>query len=204
MKKRPLISLLLITIFVALTPSANATSNAQYRYWSYWQNANGNWAYSTTGASHIPTDGAIEGWLFTVSNSRNEKPNPPEITKSFSELCDATPIQAEKKRVGVVIDFGNVAYQPVGEKLPANLATCVSVPNEASGYEILALVSKVRVNQSGFVCGLNGYPETECGAKFDGSAQASVQKPSWLIWLINIGLAVVLLILISRRRNASQ
>ena len=204
MKKRHLISFLLITIFVALTPSANATSNAQYRYWSYWQNANGNWAYSTTGASHIPSDGAIEGWLFTVSNSRNEKPTPPEISKSFSELCDGTPIQAEKKRVGVVIDFGNVAYQPVGEKIPTNIATCVIAPIEATGYEVLALVSKVRVDESGFVCGLNGYPKTECGAKFDASTQTNAQKPSWFIWMINIGLAVVLLILISRRRNASQ
>mgnify|MGYP003333877267 FL=1 len=204
MKSKLLISVLLISSSFPTVSSANAASQQQYRYWSYWQKINSNWTYSTTGASHVPSDGAIEGWLFTISNSKNEKPTPPEISKSFSELCDATPIQAEKKRVGVVIDFGNVAYQPVGEKLPANLATCVLVPNEASGYEILALVSKVRVNQSGFVCGLNGYPETECGAKFDGSAQASVQKPSWLIWLINIGLAVVLLILISRRRNASQ
>ena len=204
MKSKLLISVLLISSFFPTVSSANAASQQQYRYWSYWQKANSNWTYSTTGASHVPSDGAIEGWLFTLSNSKNEKPTPPEISKSFSELCDGTPTQAEKKRVGVVIDFGNVAYQPVGEKIPTNIATCVIAPIESTGYEVLALVSKVRVDESGFVCGLNGYPKTECGAKFDASTQTSAQKPSWFIWMINIGLAVVLLILISRRRNASQ
>ena len=204
MKSKLLISILLISSSFPIVSSANAASQQQYRYWSYWQKTNSNWTYSTTGASHVPSDGAIEGWLFTVSNSKNEKPTPPQLTKSFSELCDGTPSQAEKKRVGVVIDFGNIAYQPVGERMPTNIATCVIVPVEATGYEVLALVSKVRVNQSGFVCGLNGYPKTECGAKFDGTTQTSGQEPSWFIWIINIGLAVVLLVLISRRRSTSQ
>ena len=204
MKSKLLISVLLISSFFPIVSSANAASQQQYRYWSYWQKTNSNWTYSTTGASHVPSDGAIEGWLFTVSNSKNEKPTPPELTKSFSELCAGKPSQAEKKRVGVVIDFGDVSYQPVGEKIPSNLATCVTVPLEATGYEVLALVSKVRVDQSGFVCGLNGYPKTECGAKFDGSTPANAQHPSWLIWMINIGLAVVLLVLISRRRSSSK
>ena len=123
MKSKLLISALLISSFSPTVSSANAASQQQYRYWSYWQKINSNWTYSTTGASHVPSDGAIEGWLFTISNSKNEKPTPPEISKSFSELCDGTPTQAEKKRVGVVIDFGNVAYQPVGEKIPTNIAT---------------------------------------------------------------------------------
>ena len=137
---------------------AEATS---YRFWSYWTGGS-DWAFSNQGASRRPVDGGVEGWRFAISPATSST-IPPRHSPSFSSLCGNTPAEDGKKRVGLVIDYGTTSDAPEGESPPTMLATCAVVPEDANGYDVLVTVAQLRTD-SGLICGINGYPASECGA----------------------------------------
>jgi len=114
-------------------------------------------------------DGAVEGWSFVFSN--DDLPSVPPITKpSFSAICGKTRRDSDTKRIAVVIEFGNRAYAPKGEKVQKPIIQCVTTAKSSQGIDVLAQVVKVRSASSGLICGLNGYPKKECGVEIETPA----------------------------------
>lgn len=136
---------------------------ATYRYWSYWTGGD-QWSYSNRGpAFRVPADASVEGWRFVVSPRDGSHATPPSSASSFDQLCSGQPAAAAgQKRVAVVIDFGPAGIAPVGESPPATSTSCVTVPADANGLQILQSVAKLRFHSSGLICGIAGFPATEC------------------------------------------
>jgi len=155
-------TLLAATIF---TPTAQAAEKG-YRYWGYYQ-AGANttqWKAAMTGPTVDIADGSVEGWIFTFSS--NDIPStPPSVKPRFSAICGKTKPEKGFKRIGLVIDFGNPAISPKGDKARSTITRCVVTAEESQGIDVLAQELKVRTDKSGLLCGLNGYPSKECGAE---------------------------------------
>jgi hypothetical protein len=150
---------------VALT-SAPAAHAAAYRYWAYWQGDTQGWHYATAGAgSTVPIDGQVEGWRLSVGGG-DAPPLPPGVDPSFFTICGDTPERAGTKRIAVVVDPGPAQIAPEQETPPVAITQCVQVPADASGFEVLQAATTVRTH-NGFVCGIDGYPASECSPAVD-------------------------------------
>ena len=121
-------------------------------------------------------DGSVEGWVFTFSGGSITKAATPKILPNFAKICGSTKAVAQKKRVGVIVDFGNAALSPKGESVGATIAKCVVVDKKAIGLDVLAKVVKVRTSASGFVCGFNNYPKKECGVEIATPASLLIKR----------------------------
>ena len=135
---------------------------AAYRYWGYFHVAKGAWAFAPTGAAQaIPADGAVEGWRFAVADESSIRT--PRATPTFAALCAGSAITAGNKRVGLVIDFGRPADSVDGATPPAPKATCVTVPQKATGADILVAGGATLRLSKALDCAIDGYPATGCG-----------------------------------------
>ncbi|MFD0572769.1 SCO2322 family protein [Kitasatospora gansuensis] len=106
---------------------------------------------------------------------RREGRRPAHRRGDFATVCAATPAQAGKKRIAVVLDFGTAADAPGGETPPARTA-CAAVPTAASSAEVLAAVAPpLRYDSAGILCAIVGYPRTGCG---DTVGNSTEQKES--------------------------
>ena len=138
---------------------AHATS---FRFWSYWIGVDAGWSFATQGAARVPKDGTVDGWRFAVSPATGSS-TPPRATARFDDVCGDTAPVADRKRVGLVIDFGTPGDAPPGQSPPGlTVVRCVVVPVSATGYQVLDTIGDLRV-KSGLVCGIDGYPATGCG-----------------------------------------
>lgn len=148
------------------SPSAYAAEKG-YRYWGYFQAKpmTTKWLAAQTGPSVVMADGSVEGWIFTFSGGSITNAAAPKTLPNFKKLCGGTKAVADKKRIGVIVDFGNAALSPKGESTQATISTCVVVDKKAIGTDVLSKVVKVRTSASGFVCGFNSYPKKECGVE---------------------------------------
>jgi hypothetical protein len=155
-------------LVIALSSLSVMTTSAStgYRYWGYFQAAPGatQWTMAMTGPTTNIKDGSVEGWMHTFSNDEVNA-NTPRLAPDFAKLCKKVRPVANKKRIGIVVDFGPAAIRPRGESIPKRVSTCVQVELNATGAEVLAQVTKIRAASSGFICGINGYPEKECSAE---------------------------------------
>ncbi|UQX00976.1 SCO2322 family protein [Streptomyces sp. RerS4] len=153
---------LLLTLFAA-TPALAAS----YRYWSFWDAKDGQWAYATQGPSTArPADGTVLGFRFAVSKDAGAEAARPRAAADFAAACADTAPVAGRKRVGVVIDFGLPTDAPGGENPPqdAPRTACAQVAPEATAAEALAEVAKpLRYNGAALLCGISGYPKSGCG-----------------------------------------
>ena len=160
--------LLVLVLLIVCTPAANA--DTAYRYWGYFQAPAGatNWTAAMTGPSIEVKDGDVEGWAFTASS--NDIPaTTPMMDPDFASLCANAPEVAGAIRVGLVIDFGGAEIAPEGETPREFFADCVSVPEGSVGLDVLQAAMEVRSDNSGLICGIAGYPSSECGAEIDSS-----------------------------------
>jgi hypothetical protein len=158
---------------VALAPAP--AQSATYRYWSYW-NGGDQWTYSSRGPAFTvtPADG-VEGWRFVVSSKDGSQATAPATPSSYAQLCPGQPAAASgRKRVAVVIDYGPAGIAPVGESPGSLSTTCLSVPVAETGLQVLQRVARLRFHSSGLICGIAGYPATEC----PGQSAAEVTAPS--------------------------
>ena len=154
-----------IVATVALAPAAHAAS--AYRYWSYFTSSDGTWTYAMKGpADLVPADGTVEGWRFAVTSDAMATPPAPVQAPDFATLCKDVPAETGKKRVGIVIDAGPVAVAPAGETPLNRSVGCTVVPMDATGMQVLESLDKVRLDK-GMVCGIDGYPATECSPTVD-------------------------------------
>lgn len=145
---------------------ASSAAEKGWRYWGYSQTAPGatTWSAAMTGPTVVMADGAVEGWLFTFSGGSIQAAQS-RVKPSFAKICGKTAAIEGSKRVALVVDFGKRVLTPKGEKVQKTITTCVNAAKEATGFDVLAAVVKVRTSAGGFVCAFNGYPAKECGAE---------------------------------------
>ena len=160
------ISILISTTPIFLTNTAEAAKG--YRYWGYFQAAadSDQWTPSLTGPTTKLEDGAVEGWSFSASNDVVPA-TPPSDEPDFATLCADTPEVSGKIRVGLVINFGPDAIAPNNEMPPNTILTCALVKKNATGIDVLNSTVTVRNDKSGLLCGIEGYPKSECGPEID-------------------------------------
>jgi len=156
-----------ITFFLVMLAGVAIAAPAQaaaYRYWGYYQLTNGSWAFAQAGpAQSVPKDGSIEGWRFAVADEASTRT--PRATPRFDALCASTRVKAGTKRVGLVIDYGRPADAADGSTPPALRATCVAVPDKATGSDVLVAAGTTLRLDKGLTCGIDGWPATGCGEK---------------------------------------
>ena len=164
------VALVLISTQLVAIPASHAASKG-WRYWGYFQAAPGatTWKAAMTGPTVDIEDGAVEGWSFVFSS--DDVPSVPPATKpSFNAICGKTKADPDTKRIGLVIEFGNPAYAPKGEKVQKPIVRCVTTAKASQGIDVLAQVVKIRAAKSGLICGFNGYPKKECGVEIETPA----------------------------------
>lgn len=159
-----------------IIPTAQATDKG-YRYWSYHQAGadSSQWKTAMTGPTVDIADGSVEGWVFTFDSSAYPSTRP-SVKPRFATICGKTKAEKGFKRIGLVIDFGNPAISPKGEKVRSTITRCVVTAEESQGIDVLAQELRVRTDKSGFVCGLNGYPARECGAEIAAPKSLAKKK----------------------------
>jgi hypothetical protein len=155
---------------IAISP-AQADS---YRYWSYLIGQDNEWTMAQTGpGDRILSDRDVDGWQFGIFGV--EGGATPEQSPDFAALCPeleaAGPTQGQV-RVAVVIDSGTPQEAPAGETPIPDSVTCTSIAAGSNGYQALASAATVRTD-SGLVCGIDGYPATECAAVVPDTAQTT-------------------------------
>lgn len=163
------ISLLTFILFLLSVFSITSANSAMgYRYWGYFQATAGatSWTAAMTGPSVEVKDGDVEGWAFVFSNS-DIPAGTPMMDPDFTTLCGDTPQTAGKVRVGLVVDFGGAEIAPAGETPKEFFSDCVVVDEGSIGLDVLQSALEVRAGDSGLICGIAGYPATECGAEIE-------------------------------------
>jgi hypothetical protein len=223
--RRTAATLLTVTVtalLALLTATAPALAQEQsYRYWGYYTLDGTGWTFAQTGPSEaLPADGSVEGWRFAVTGESSTRV--PRATPDVDALCGDVEVPEGSKRVGVVLDFGTAEDAPDGQTPPAPRGACAVVPVEASGSDVLAAVAEVRVGDGGFVCGIDGYPESGCGDQVEGAApsgdeqqvtlalpeqQTQADDRSWLLVAAGVLVVAALAALagwVSRQRRAHQ
>ena len=164
------IALLLISSQIFAAPASQAASKG-WRYWGYFQTAPGasTWKAAMTGPTVDIEDGAVEGWSFVFSG--DDVPSvAPKTKPSFASICGKTKADSDTKRIALVIEFGNAAYAPKGERVQKPIVRCVTTAKSSQGIDVLGQVIKVRSASSGLICGLNGFPKKECGVEIETPA----------------------------------
>jgi hypothetical protein len=144
------VAIAVCTVLAGLAAPAHASA---YRYWSYWTGSGSSWAYSTRGPSGNVHDGDVIGWRFAVSPDSSSGRAP---RASSNSLCS--------DGVTVVIDYGTTSDAPPGEHPPSGTprAFCANDPDSTTGYRATDEHATLRVNNDGLVCGIDGYPKSEC------------------------------------------
>lgn len=165
---------LALAIAGTLLASPTASAAAAYRYWTYWQAPAGSWAFATAGpATTVPADGAVEGWRFAITSAAGRSSDQPRVAADFATICADSPAQADRKRVGLVIDFGTTDAAPEGQAPPSTITACVIAEPDATGVALLRSIAAVRTDDVGLICGLADYPRTGCADLVDDAAAPS-------------------------------
>lgn len=158
-----------VTMFLVILAGVAVAAPAQaaaYRYWGYFHLEKGAWAFAQTGpAQAVPKDGAVEGWRFAVADEKSVRD--PRATPTFDSLCSAVKVAAGTKRVGLVIDYGRAADGADGAQPPAPRATCVAVPEKATGSDVLVAAGATLRLEKVMTCGIDGWPAAGCGPVVD-------------------------------------
>jgi hypothetical protein len=167
---------------VVVTVPGQASAAVAYRYWAYYVADGSSWQYSPRGpATEYPVEGDVQGWRFAVQGDAANGLLP-RAAPDFATLCAATPAKAGDLRVGVVVDFGLASDAPAHQKPPAGVVRgCVSVHDGATGADVLEAAGAVRIgtgSDAGLVCGIDGYPETECAVAVAATAAPPAVRPS--------------------------
>lgn len=159
-----MLSLFLSGAVVGSSAPAHATD--YYRYWSYFQVADGAYVASEKGVgATIPEDGSVDGYRFAAPDPK--APNLPRLDLgevTFDAVCGDSPEADGKKRVAVLIDFG-ADEDAEGQEVPDPHAWCAVVPTKATGLQVLQSVADARTKPSSFgplLCGIEGYPSEGC------------------------------------------
>lgn len=153
-----------IGLAVLLGGAGSASADGAYRYWSFWSGTDGAWEYSQLGPASVEVhDGDVHGWRFGISTGESASSPAPRTQAAdlFTLVCGSTPPESGMVRVAFVIDPGDGTSAPDGQAPPDARVECAVVPEGSTGAIALSDISQLRV-ESGFVCGIDGYPVGEC------------------------------------------
>ncbi|MFD3550346.1 SCO2322 family protein [Streptomyces sp. NPDC058655] len=174
--RRPAALLLALGVVLTLLAAGPALASS-YRYWSFWNGADGRWAYATTGPSTArPGDGTVQGFRFAVSKETGDQQAQPRTPADFEAVCGSTAPAEGRKRVALVIDFGTPEDAPAGDAPPqgAPRTACAQVAPDATAAEALASVAKpLRYNGAALLCAVSGYPRQGCGEPMEDAPAAT-------------------------------
>jgi hypothetical protein len=167
---------------LAIVVPGQANAATAYRYWAYYVGHGNSWQYSQRGpATEYPVDGEVQGWRFGVQVDAGNGLLP-GAKPDFGTLCESTPARAGEIRVGVVIDFGLATDAPAHQKPPAGVVRgCVYVRDGGTGADVLQAAAAVRIgtgSDAGLVCGIDGYPKTECAVAVAANPALPLATPS--------------------------
>lgn len=150
------------------------TTEDGYRFWGYYQWADGAWTFAQKGAdAFVPADGSVEGWRYALGGA---KPRVPRAAGDFEAICGKTPAETGKKRVAVVVDPGTPEDAVGGEQPGPATGTCVVTDPQANGAKVLAAVAPVRI-EKGLTCGVDGYPSKGCGEQVKNINVPATDEP---------------------------
>jgi hypothetical protein len=177
--QRPL-AFALFSVLLALSFSfplgAGTAQAAGFRYWSFWESGAGKWTYATQGpATAQPSDGAVVGFRFSVSEDSGDAARP-RTTPDFDTICGSTHPKAGQERIAVVVDSGTPGDAPAGEKPPTpdRRTGCARVDEGASAADALASVAKpLRYSSAALLCAISGYPAAGCGEQVAGTPKGA-------------------------------
>lgn len=164
----------------AASAGAARAAAQELRFWGYWTRDGSSWAFATTGPAQAkPDDGAVEGWRFALS--KGEQGTPPRAEPDFDEICRGEKPGDGEKRVAVVIDYGEDADAPAGQKPPEPTTGCAVLPESATGADALAAVAEPQTDDKGLICAIDAYPAQACGtqpapAASSGAAQGDARE----------------------------
>jgi hypothetical protein len=165
---------LFLTATLLTAPARPASADAT-AFWGYWQSSGSTWAFATTGpATAHPADGAVEGWRFARSSGSTG--TPPHDRPSFAGICGSATARTGVKRVAVVLDYGDQADAPAGQRPAAARTSCAVVPRDATGSDVLAAVARPSTDKSGLVCAIDGFGP--CGTAAAPAASHSPVPPA--------------------------
>jgi hypothetical protein len=174
--------LTLITTALCFTTFTGTAHADAYRFWGFWQSKDGAWAFATKGPAQVtPKDGDVEGYRYAVSGDATGQ-RVPRATATFDQLCGSTSAGPDKKRVGVVIDFGTANEAPNGVTPPAARGACAVVDPKATSAQVLGQVAGVR-EERGLVCAIDSFPAAGCGDPVKDADVPDVPSPEPTIQL---------------------
>ena len=175
MTPRQILSLVALVAASLLLAAAPASADS-YRYWSFWQGTGSGWSYQQSGPNtFVPADGSVDGWRFGVS-ADSSAAEQPRTAPDFAATCAHTPAVAGKKRVAVVIDYGTAADSGTGGTPPTVVSKCVTLDQDASSAQLLAVSSPpLRYDSNGMLCAISGYPQSGCGQVVSGSGSSGAK-----------------------------
>jgi len=161
-----------IILFLAIAGLLVSAVPAQadlYRYWSVWQENNGQWTFAETGPDSItPSNGAVVGWRFGAGGVDASTTRAPRVTPAFDDVCAGVEVPDGDKAVAVVIDTGTQADSPDGANPPSPVLTCVVAPESANTVQVLQAGADTRI-EGGLVCAILGFPASGCGDTIAGA-----------------------------------
>lgn len=169
----------LALLLLALGTAAPGHAATGFRYWNFWVVDSGAWVLPQEVTQERELDDfAVDGWHFGVWGDDGGRP--PRSVAAFSSLCPnlvTGSAPAGKVRVAVVIDPGTNADAPDAESPPAIRTSCLLLPRGATSQDALERAATSLRSQSGTVCAINGYPETECAPAVGGSPAPVTGSP---------------------------
>jgi len=157
-----------------------------YRYWNYWQTfASGGtmtWRFAAAGPYFTTpkADQWVEGWRFETSDPFGPLPPPPRASAKYSDLCHDAVVPG-KYRIAIVVDFGILTDVPAGDVLPLpnRMVICRLISPGTNSFAALQDSGiELRANPSSYICGIHGYPRTECAGVGSGTPSPPPPIPS--------------------------
>jgi len=137
-----------------------------YTYWGYyqWDPQTSTWAFAPVGANdtkQLPEDGDVYGFRWALVVGQDTRP--PRADGDFAAICADTEAASGQKRLAFVLDYGTDDDAPEGDRPPAPRGVCATVDEGLTTQQALATVADVRTDDSGLICGIDGYPSDGCG-----------------------------------------
>ena len=123
------------------------------------------WGFAGSGPSYRPSDGAVEGWRFAVSQGTTSAPKPrTDPAKAYTRCLQGAgrrpAAKARRRRARLRHRCGRTVRRE--RHHGGVVATCIQIPKNGSGLDVLRAPRCPVREKAGLICGLNGYPKTEC------------------------------------------
>jgi hypothetical protein len=143
-----------------------ARKGTGYTYWGYyqWDPQGSTWAFAPVGANdtkQLPEDGDVYGFRWALVVGQDTRP--PRADGDFDAICADTEATSGQKRLAFVLDYGTDDDAPEGDQPPQPRGVCAAVDEGFTTQQALATVADVRTDDSGLICGIDGYPSSGCG-----------------------------------------